>query len=137
MSDRYIEYVEELLDHEGRTGVTEQYQETIEMFVTMAENRSVPVPLAHIVAYEDDSSHDMVIFLFIVDVNEEYFGEQVYSFELAAHPKRLQSIENDTEQEFPDDRSLLDEYSMMLRRVQEAIWEDAVNLDWGDDNGDE
>jgi hypothetical protein len=130
MSDTTIDLVEDVLDDEKRTDVTEEYADAVEMLVELAESRSVPIPMKHVVVYEDERHPTRVIALIIVDVNEDVI-DGTYAFEFVAGKEEMNAIADDEDADAPEFDLAMQSYRAQLRTVQEALWDEVVNL--GDD----
>lgn len=137
MSDTDRSFVESVLDaRQAREDVTEDYDELVQMFIDLAENRSVPIPFEHVLAYVDpDVRPDTLVFLFVIDTNEDVLAD-TYGFEVAVKEHVAeQLVEEDADDETPTD-IVVQQFSRQMRMAQEAIWDDVVNLG-GDEDVDE
>lgn len=130
MSDTTIDFVEDVLDDEKRTDVTEEYEDAVEMLIELAEARSVPIPMKHVVVYEDERHPTRVITLMILDVNEDVI-DGTYAFEFVAGKEEMKAISNDEDADAPEFDLAMQSYRTHLRTMQESLWDKVVNL--GDD----
>lgn len=138
MSDD-TDFIESVLkSREGRTDVTEEYEELVQMAIELAESRSVPIPFSNVLVYQDPDDHpELVVFLFTVDMNTDIM-DSTYGFEVAVKEHVAEHIDSDTDgTEQREFDMFIDQFNRQLRLVQETIWDDVVNINGDMDDGTE
>jgi hypothetical protein len=130
------EHVQELIETDGITDVTDEYPELVDMVAELSETRAVPVPLQRIVVYTVDD-HDTLTVLSIVDTNDDVLSS-MFAFESNIESDVADSIAGEGDDYAEQIDLFVQDVIRNIRIAQEAIWDEVVNIPtMGDDSDGE